>query len=189
MKKRFLNLTILCLFFISLAFSLNAQEEKKHKNYIRGGYQASQLADGSANYFENISNGFFVAFMRQQPFAGILVSQIGLQYHQGGSKQDDNTNIKLGYLAIPANIGVHIGPVKAYGGALAAVKIHSEGKLLSISGIPESSDFNAFDATVFLGVNLKIFFIGVDIQYHWGLVKVIDNYKNNFLQIGANMYF
>jgi hypothetical protein len=189
MEKLLFKSTFLFIILFSISFSLNAQTEKGHKNFIRLGYQASQLTDSGTNYYDNISNGFFVAFMRQRPFAAILTTQIGLQYHQGGSKQDDNNSVKLGYLAVPANIGIHLGPVKAYGGALAAVKIHSEGKVLGVTGIPESSEFNSFDATAFLGISVKILFLGVDVQYHWGLVNVIENYKNNFLQIGANLYF
>jgi len=189
MKQLLFKSSILFILLISISFSLSAQTEKGHKNFIRAGYQASQLTNSGANYFENYSNGFFVAFMRQRPFAGILTSQIGLQYHQGGSKLNDGNSIKLGYLAVPANIGIHLGPVKAYGGAMAALKIHSEGQLLGITGVPESSKLNSFDATAFLGVSVKILFLGIDIQYHWGLVNVIESYKNNFLQIGANLYF
>ena len=93
--------------------------------------------------------------MRQRPFAGILTSQIGLQYHQGGSKRDDNSYVKLGYLGVPANIGIHLGPIKAYGGAMAALKIHTDAQLLGITDTPPSGDFNSFDATAYLGGKCK----------------------------------
>ena len=189
MKKTLYYLILLAILSTFLSNSLQAQTEKGHKNFIRAGFQVSQLNDSGKNYFSNSLNGFFVGIMRQRPFAGILTSQIGLEYRLNGSKLNDSNYVKLGYLAIPANIGIHIGPVKAYGGASAAVKIHSEGVLASISGMPESSEFNSFDATAYLGASFKILFLGVDLQYHWGLVNVIENYKNQFFQIGANLYF
>ena len=189
MKKLVLKTSLLLTLFLAISLSLNAQSEGGHKNFIRAGYQASQLNNSGTNYFSNASNGFFVAVMRQRPFAGILTSQIGLQYHQGGSNLDDNNYVKLGYIGVPANIGIHLGPIKAYGGAMAALKIHADAQLLGIADTPPSGDFNSFDATAFLGVSVKILFLGVDLQYHWGLVNVIDSYKNNFLQIGANLYF
>jgi len=190
MKKALLYPILLTtLIVIFLATALQAQTEKGHKHFIRAGFQASQLNESGTNYFSNSLNGFFVGFMRQRPFAGILTSQIGLEYRLNGSKLNDSNYVKLGYLAIPANIGIHLGPVKVYGGATAALKIHSEGALAGISGVPESSEFNSFDATAYLGASFKILFLGVDVQYHWGLVNVIENYKNQFLQIGANIYF
>ena len=85
----------------------------------------------------------------------------------------------MGYIALPASSGVHLGPVKAYGVTSTAVRVFAEGKVLGISGVPENSDSSSFDATAFLGINFKIFFVGVDIQYDSGLVNVINNFKNN----------
>jgi Outer membrane protein beta-barrel domain len=188
MTKLFSKLSFLFIFTITSSLTINAQEHG-HKHYVRAGFQSSQLVDNGTNYFSNSSSGFFVAVMKQKTFAGILNGEIGLQYHQGGSMQNDNNFVKLGYIGIPANLGIKLGPVKAYGGAMAAVKIHTEAKLLGVANIPENSEFNGFDATAYLGVSLKILFLGVDVQYHWGLVDVIGNYRSNFLQIGANLYF
>lgn len=188
MKNLLFKLILLTILITGLSYVTNAQD-KEHKNFLRVGFQSAQLSDSGKNYYSNNREGFYIGIMRQRPFAGILFSQVGLEYHQNGSEKDGNNWVKLDYIAIPANIGVRIGPVKAYGGATAALKIASNEKILGIEDKPEDGKYNDFDATAYLGASFKIWFLGLDLQYHWGLVNVIDNYKNNYLQIGANLYF
>ena len=48
---------------------------------------------------------------------------------------------------------------------------------------------NWFDAPVFLGAGVKIFFVSVEARYHWGLIEVRNGLKSQYFQLGAAVSF
>ena len=48
---------------------------------------------------------------------------------------------------------------------------------------------NWFDAPVFLGAGVKIWFVSVEARYHWGLIEVRNGLKSQYFQVGGAVSF
>jgi hypothetical protein len=111
----------------------------------------------------------------------------GVEYYQTGSKLDDNNKLVLHYISLPLSLKAKIGPLQAYGGIHGAVKVASSQTVLGQSTSVEG--YSSFDAGAFVGLGLKVAFIGAEARYTWGLVDINNGYKNNFFQAGLTFWF
>lgn len=180
-------LIISCLVTLININETIAQDDTR--NTIRIGYHSGQMFDDGNKPFENDLSGVYFGIARDIPFATIIHLNAGLEYFQTGSKSDDQNKIALSYISVPVGLKVKIGPVSAMGGASAGFRISTKETINGVESDPLINDYNRIDGTVYLGAGFKILALGVEIRYHWGFRDVFDQYKNQFLQIGANLHF
>ena len=141
------------------------------------------------NLFPDNRTGFFVGYFREEKIVPLLRFTAGLEYFENGSKRDDDNNVRISYLSLPLSLKVKLGPVHAYGGGSALLRVGLTEKLNGVEAENANSRFRRMDGAAFIGAGAKILFVGLDVRYHWGLANVFENYSNRYLQIGANVYF
>jgi hypothetical protein len=112
----------------------------------------------------------------------------GVEYLQNGAYIDDNNKRVLHYIGVPLYLKFKIGPVFALSGFEPSFKVGEKAWLLGNEYEP-ASKANWFDAPFFLGAGVKIFFVSVEIRYHWGLIDTYDSYNSQYLQLGGAISF
>lgn len=130
-----------------------------------------------------------MGYFRETKIVPLLHLNTGLEYYENGSRENNSNKVRLGYLSLPVSLKLKIGAVHASAGASGALRLFARettnGDLID----PDRKKYKRMDATAFVGAGAKVLFIGLDIRYHWGLVDVLEGYNNQFLQLGANLYF
>ena len=113
--KKILHLFVLALLLIPTTSVLAADDDdKQFYKGIRVGYQGSNIDNSDMGDLTSFYVGFFGV---KRIGAGKLLSiYSGLEYFQNGATDDEDNKIVLGYLSIPINLRVQIGPVYAFGG-------------------------------------------------------------------------
>jgi len=93
-------------------------------------------------------------------------------------------------ISVPIDLKVKLGPVLVLGGIAANFKVSEKIIINDNSTNPsDGNKSNWFDAPVFLGASVKIFFITIEGRYHWGLIESVDGLYNRYFQIGAAFNF
>lgn len=184
--KKILQISVSIIFIFS-AISVYAGD--KVDKGIRAGWQYSNLYKDGSSLFDNPMNSFYVGAFGYQKLLKSNLLQIGsgLTYYQVGSKMDDDNRLRLHYLNLPVSVKVQVGPVYAFGGLNGALKLGGESYFLGQKS--DVRDFSTFDAGVFVGLGVKVFFLGVEVKYDWGLVDVNSGYKTQYFQAGLVGYF
>lgn len=175
----------IALILISISFGLSAQD----KFGIRGGFQAGNLYN-SGSLYDNGLNTFYVGVFKEFKIVPLLKFDAGIDYNQNGSL-NDSLSIKMGYISVPLNLKIKLGPVYGIVGAAPSFKI-SEKWMLNDQEIDiDKFKSNFFDLPVFVGVGFKIAIISIEARYYVGTMNVNDNaisglqdYKNQYLQVG-----
>jgi hypothetical protein len=188
MKRFALKIFLSTCIFLLFSVASDAQHEDR-KNGIRFGLHSAQLKMEKEKFFDKKNKSFYVGIFREQKAAAILKWRTGLEYHESGTYDDRENFIKIGYVAIPASLGVNIGPLQAFGGASAAFKVFSNETIDGIEPDPTVNKFDSFDATAFIGGAFKILFFAVEVQYHWGLTDVTTDFRNRYVELGMRVYF
>ena len=186
MKKLALTLLLIGTF---LAFWNPVSAGDGKKNGIRIGIINAQMKDDGQNLFRRRVNGIYVAYFREKAIAKVIKTRVGLEYYQNGSKESRDTKLKLGYLSVPMSVGLRIGPIGGYGGVAPGIRLHGTEYVAGLTNKADPDTYDRFDATAFVGAQVKILFVGFDFQYHWGLNQVTNSYQHRFWQLGGNLYF
>ena len=88
------------------------------------------------------------------------------------------------------DLKVKLGPVFALGGIAANFKVSEKLVFQDNKFDPGDDDkLHWFDAPVFLGVGVKIFFITIEGRYHWGIVDAGNDYYHRYFQLGLGLSF
>jgi len=155
---------------------------------VRGGFQTAQLTSDIGSLFESNQNRYFVGIYKDSPIMPLLKFSTGLEYFETGSRQDA-VDLKLGYLSIPVALKADIGLFNVYGGISGAYRLYAEerinGEQVSVPG----DKYRRFDYSTFVGGGVTLFFVGIDIRYHWGKTDVYEGFQNRFWQLGATVIF
>ena len=177
---------VICTLLVSMLSNTYSQEQK---NGFRFGIHSAQLKTDQESFFDKKNRSFYIGVFREQKAAAIIKWRTGLEYHESGSYDDSDNFVKLGYLSIPASLGVDIGPLNAFAGASAAFKVLTNEKIDGTESDPTINDFDRFDATAFIGASMKVVLMAFEVQYHWGLTDVTENFRNRYLELGLRFYF
>lgn len=190
MKKR---ATILILSVFVISFSGFGQDsDKKEIGGIRGGFHSAVMVEGGSKPdTASALSSFYIGFFKDKKIAPILFFGSGIEYFQNGLKYPSDSKRILHTLSIPLDLKVKIGPAYALGGAAANFKVKEKYE-------PGETTYNTldvdkskgFDVAAFAGAGVKIFFISIEVRYHWGLLEARPiNLYNRYLQIGAAISF
>ncbi len=194
-------LLILTSLMMSVANPVNAQRRDKTKrtNFFQVGYNISWLAS-SGNHFGDPKGSLYVSLYKEMKVLPLLRFGSGLEYVKNGSYISNESKgiyfvdgeilptdnyVYLNYLTIPLHLTVKLGPIAALAGVSGSYRV--DARLISDEEnrkLNNKSYFNRWDAGAYLGARLTIIFVGIEVRYTRGLVNVIDNYKNQNLQIG-----
>jgi len=171
----------------------HAQGEKSSEKVggIRAGYHAATLALPDSDVdTTNVLGGFYAGFFRDNKVASILHIGTGLEYFKNGTEYSENSSRVLHTISIPVSLKVKLGPVFALGGIGANFKV-SEKLVINDTSYDLSDDqkSNWFDAPVFLGAGVKLWFLTIEARYHWGLLEVNNGYHSRYFQLGAGLSF
>ncbi len=168
-----------------------SDENKKLYKGIRFGYQSSNFSNSDWGDLTSFYAGIFAV---KKLGAGKLLSlYTGLEYYQTGASEDDNNEIILGYISLPINLRVQIGPVYAFGGFNPSFKI-SEDVTIAGQDPGDAFDINGFDVGGQIGLGAKFLFLGAEVKYNKGLISVFDSVNGDenmteHLQAGLCLYF
>ena len=190
MKK----VTFLLIFVLIAGTYFTQAQDKKSKDKVGGirfgAHAATLVKDGSSPDSSNYMNSFYVGFFRDNKIAPMLFLGSGLEYFQNGFEYTKNSKRVLHTISVPLDLKVKLGPVFALAGIAANFKV-SEKIVLGDNKYDPSDDakFHWFDAPVFLGVGVKIFFITIEGRYHWGIVDAKNEYFNRYFQLGLGLSF
>lgn len=182
----------LLIFMLFLGVSLSQAQDNKEKLFgIRGGWQsATMVEDGAKADTVNNLNSFYVGVFRDNRLSKIFYFGTGLEYFQNGTKYSNNSKRVLHTISIPLDLKVKLGPVFVLGGIAANFKVSE--KIVYNDNSTNPSDGNKsnwFDAPVFLGAGVKIFFFSIEGRYHWGLINANDGLHNRYFQLGVAVSF
>ena len=185
MEKKILTIIVLCALSWG-SFTTYAGDPVK-KGPIAGWHYSDILKDGSSLYGGHY-NSFFVGFFSNKNLgaSGLLQFNSAIMYYQNGSKEDNDNWMRLHYLNIPLSLKVKIGPVYAFAGASGAIKLGGENHTLGIK--TDVKEINTWDAGVHGGIGAKVWILGIEAKYNWGLVDLSDGYKSQYLQLGILLY-
>ena len=190
MKK--VSLLSIIIMFLSV-YIIHAQGEKSSNKVggIRAGYHAATLVLPDSDVdTTNVLGGFYAGFFRDNKVASILHVGTGLEYFKNGTEYSENSSRVLHTISVPVSLKVQLGPVFALGGIGANFKV-SEKLVYNDTSYDLSDDqkSNWFDAPVFLGAGVKLWFLTVEARYHWGLLEVNNGYHSRYFQLGAGLSF
>jgi len=189
MKKTVIITVFLSVFLLS---SVLAQDnEKKTVSGIRGGWHTATLVkDGAEPYDANNLQSFYVGFFNENKIVPLLHFGKGLEYFQNGLSYSGSGERVLHTISVPLYLKLKIGPVFGLGGIAGNFKVSEKFTAGDHEVSPTESDkSNWFDAPVFLGAGVKIFFVSVEARYHWGLIEVRNGLKSQYFQVGAAVSF
>ncbi len=200
MKKTML-LLLLAGLMISIVNPVSAQmgEKKKRTHFFQVGYNNSSLKS-SGNNFGNSKGSFYISLYKEVKVIPIIRFGSGLEYVKNGSYISDESKLKyfadgeilptddyvyLNYLTIPLHLTAKLGPFAGLVGVSGSYRV--DARLINDEEnrkLNNKSYFNRWDAGAYVGARVTIIFVGIEVRYTLGLVNVLDNYKNQNLQIG-----
>jgi len=174
-----LRLVIVLMAAILLAMpSLKAQDSSFG---IRAGWQSALLnSDGDKS--DKLSS-FYAGVFKERKIIPLLHYGYGLEFAQmGGKDKDVDLEYKLGYIGVPVYAKAKVGPVYGLLGSGINVKI-------SETDIEGAEKAKGMDIPVYAGVGLNFLMLSIEARYHWGLMEVQDQTKNQYLQVGIGLSF
>lgn len=154
---------------------------------IRGGYQISWLyQDNNKFTATDPLHSFFIGIVKDVKLVPALHLTSEFLYQQNGctSKLNEDKKYILHYLSLPVSAKANLGPVYGRVGIAPSFKISETGTRLL-----DDHKADWFDAPVFVGVGVKVLMISLEARYHWGTFDVIQNARNQYLQLGTEISF
>ncbi len=191
MRKSFYLTVFVSVFLFATVQAQNKESEKKTVSGIRGGWHSATMSkDGATPYNASPLSSFYVGFFNDNKIVSMLHFGKGLEYFQNGIEYSANSERVLHTVSLPLYLKLKIGPVFALGGIAGNFKVSEKFTAGDYEVSPTDSDkSNWFDAPVFLGAGVKIFFVSVEARYHWGLLEVRNDLKSQYFQLGAAVSF
>ncbi|WP_340112121.1 hypothetical protein [Maribellus mangrovi] len=191
MKKKVLFTIVLAVVFLTTTLAQNKESEKNMVSGIRGGWHyATLLKDGTEPYSASNLNSFYVGFFNENKIVPMFHFGKGLEYFQNGLSYTGGGERILHTISVPLYLKLKVGPVYGLGGIAGNFKVSEKFSAGDYEVSPTDNDkSNWFDAPVFLGAGVKIFFVSVEARYHWGLIEVRNGLKSQYLQVGAAVSF
>src|SRR5262245_36622267 len=120
-------------------------DEDSRPNGVRFGYQWANLVKNDEDAANNL-DAFYVGLVRQVKIAPLLRFESGLEYMMNGAQQTENTKLQLGYLVVPFQLKVKLGPFIGQTGLNANFKVYQK---LTVAGnnviIDDDNKANFFD--------------------------------------------
>ena len=190
MKKTIIITSVLTLFLYTSVLA-QRESEKNNVSGIRGGWHSATLImDGSEPYNANALSSFYFGFFNDNKIAPLLHFGKGLEYFQNGIAYTSNSERILHTISVPLYLKLKLGPVFALGGIAGNFKVSEKFSAGDYEVSPtDTGKSNWFDAPVFLGAGVKIFFVSVEARYQWGLIEVRNGLKSQYFQLGAAVSF
>jgi hypothetical protein len=191
MKNIFQMLVLAALLIPINAAVAQSDDDKKFYKGVRAGYQDSNFSNSDLGDLSSFYVGFFGV---KKLGAGKLLSMYsGLEYFQNGTSDNSDNQIIVGYISVPINLRVQIGPLYAFGGFNPSFKVFEDA---TFGGVDASDliDVNGFDIGGQIGLGVKFLFLGLEIKYNQGLTNVFtdsgeeDNTSHHY-QAGICVYF
>jgi hypothetical protein len=159
------------------SFAQDERDQHQNRNYLRGGYHISDLA-GDENY--DTRAGFYAGYHHTVVKAPLLGLSLGLEYNTAGASREQ-FEWKGGYLGIPANARLKLGPTYLDGGLSVAY-------LVTDKAFINGNEAEKFDVLAHAGAGFKVLFISFEVRYRYGFLEVVDNYRNTGLQLGMSVF-
>lgn len=157
---------------------------------IRAGYHSANVYIDGSKVDADPLNSFYVGYYKNNRIVPVLNWGFGLEYFQNGYKVNDDNKLKLGYLSVPLNLKLKLGPVVALGGVAPSVKITDKYTFLGTTNPDGYDKAKSFDAPLFVGGGFEFLMFTIEARYHWGTVDLYDSgERNRYLQIGAGVSF
>jgi len=189
--KNFLLIFLLALIVLPTTSVLADDDDKAIYKGLRFGWQDSNFGNSD---WDDLSSFYAGIFVVKKIGAGKLLSiYSGLEYYQTGTSQDANNKIVLGYLSIPINLRLKVGPVYGFAGFNPSFKIMEDAKFAGVD-VSDDVNVNGFDIGGQVGIGAKFLFLGVEVKYNQGLTSVFtdsngDDNTTHHLQAGLCVYF
>ena len=185
MKK----LLLISAFLLPAVFACADDEEDKRPNGVRFGYQWANLVRNEEDAANNL-DAFYFGLVRQVKIAPLLRFESGLEYMMNGAQQTENTKLQLGYLVVPLQLKLKLGPFIGQAGLNANFKVYQK---LTVAGrnviINDDNKAAFFDLAANLGVGFQFLFMTIEARYYWGLIDVKDDWFNRYAQLGLKVSF
>ncbi len=175
------------ILFLMIVMSHNVKALESKFAGIRGGYQMSWLFQDNKKYTATDPlNSFYVGIVKDIKLIPLLHISTGFDYMQNGcvSKLNEDKEYILHYLSMPISVKAKIGPVFGRVGIAPSFKIAESGtKLL------EDNRADWFDAPFFVGGGVQILIFSLEARYHWGTFDILQDARNQYLQLGVEISF
>jgi hypothetical protein len=169
--------------------SISDGKDKKQVG-IRFGYQNAAMYDKNSSMWNHSLNSFYIGGYKDIKFFPFMHFGAGLEYFINGNQKDADNKLLLHYLSVPLDLKFKLGPVYALGGFSANFKVAEKVYVSGVKMDPVGGDESGwFDSSAFVGLGLNIFMLGIEAQYHWGLVDVNNGYHNDYFQAGLTLHF
>jgi hypothetical protein len=186
--KKLLLISVLVL-RAGWAWCADDEEEDKRPNGVRFGYQWANLVNDGKDAADNL-DAFYFGFARQVKITPLFRFETGLEYMMNGAKQTENSKLQMGYLALPLQMKVKLGPFIGQAGLNANFKVYQK---LTIAGndviINDDNRAAFFDLAANVGVGFQFLFLTAEARYYWGLLEVKNEWFNRYAQLGLKVSF
>ncbi len=181
--KHWLTLALLAVLTI---FSMDTYAQH---HGIRAGWQRATMADGSEPVGDPL-NGFYGGFFTAHDIGtSILQWSTGLEYMQGGWKNDDDNFRKIHYLSAQVSLRVKLGPVFAQAGVNVNAKLAETYEVNGEDALNDDTETKGLDVPAHIGLGLQLGPVLIEARYHYGLYDANDGTRNAYLQAGAGFTF
>ena len=181
MKRFYLILIVL----FSVVTTVKSQEAG-----IRMGWQEAMTYNKGEIVGEGLKNFYIgLSHIRNLGRSKILSLYSGLEFTQNGYKADDSNYRKINYIGLPIALRVKLGPLFAQAGYNANIRIGEKLKVNSIDALISSTKSKWCDFPLQFGAGIKLSILTIEARYHYGIVKVNNDNKIAYFQVGAGISF
>ena len=182
------------LFLALLIIGISSDTFAGDKFGIRGGWQYSNLYDGSSSLGDDALSSFYIGIFKEKKIVPLFRIGGGVEYSQVGvSMSGSSDKMKLHYLSLPIYAKVKLGPVYGLLGAAPAFKVGESWDVKAGGAAAEELfDANTFDLPVFAGIGINILVLQVEARYYWGTIGISGNsampgIKSQQFQLGLGL--
>lgn len=175
------NLRLVIVLMATILFAMPSLKAQDSSLGVRAGWQSALLSyDGETT---DALSSFYAGVFKERKIVPLLHYGYGLEFAQmGGKDKDMDLEYKLGYIGVPVYAKAKVGPVYGLLGSGINVKISETDDVYQDKA-------KGIDVPVYAGVGLNFLMLSIEARYHWGLMEVQDQTKNQYLQIGLGLSF
>ena len=174
------NLRFVIVLMAAILFAMPSLKAQDSSFGVRAGWQSALLnLDGDKS---DALSSFYAGVYKERKIVPLLHYGYGLEFAQMGGNYEVIGDYKLGYIGIPVYAKAKVGPIYGLLGSGINVKI-------SETDIEGADKAKSIDVPVYAGVGLNFLMLSIEARYHWGLMEVQDQTKNQYLQIGLGLSF
>ena len=187
--KKIVYITALLACFNATVLAQDNDNDKKWPNGIRAGYQLSNFVKSGDKAASNI-NGFYAGYVRKVKLAHFFRLETGLEYSLAGSKINNENQVELNYLVLPAQFCLKIGPLYGLLGVNGNILLKEK---LTINGekadVDKDNRVKTLDIVTDGGLGFNILFLAIEARYYYGLVDLKQGWHNSYVQLGLKASF